>query len=497
MPGRHVIAIDQGTTSSRVVLIDDAGNPVDSLSGDFPQIFPKPGWVEHDPNAIWSGVAGLLKSVVERAGGAAGIAAIGITNQRETTVLWDRKSGEPLHNAIVWQDRRTADVCAVLREEGLEAHVTSSTGLLLDPYFSATKLAWLLDHVDGARPRAERGELCFGTIDSWLIWNLTGGKVHATDVSNAARTMLFDIHSLAWDEVLLEGFDIPKGILPEVLPSQGVFGECDLDSSGVTLPILGVAGDQQAAAFGQACFEPGTIKSTYGTGCFMLANTGPVPARSKNRLLSTIGWKREDVTSYALEGSIFMAGAIVQWLRDQLCLVEDAKETAVLAGEADADSGVYLVPAFVGLGAPYWAADARAALTGLTRGAGRPEVVRAALEAVAFQSRDLIEAISHDMVAAGQAAPTRIRVDGGMTRNDWFLQNLSDHLAMPVERARHPEATALGAGYLAGLEAGVYSSPDFLAANWTADCVFEPQMPAAQREELYAGWRSAVDRVIA
>jgi glycerol kinase len=496
MAGRHIIAIDQGTTSSRVVLIDDTGAPVDSAAEEVTQIYPQPGWVEHDPAEIWDGVSELLPRMIERAGGAAQVAAIGITNQRETTVLWDRDTGEPVHNAIVWQDRRTADLCAVLRDEGLADHVQAATGLLIDPYFSATKLAWLLDHVAGARARASHGKLCFGTIDSWLIWKLTGGRSHVSDASNAARTMLLDIHKLQWDAVLLDRLGIPAEILPQVRPSQGAFGECETSGAGAGLPILGVAGDQQAATFGQACFEPGMIKSTYGTGCFMLANSGRDAARSQNRLLTTIAWQRAGETTFALEGSIFMAGAIVQWLRDQLGVVADAVQTAELAAAAEPASGVYLVPAFVGLGAPYWDADARAAISGLTRGAGRAEIVRAGLEAVAFQSRDLIEAMAADMTGSGRQAPERIRVDGGMAGNDWFVQCLADHLAMPVERSRHIETTALGAGYLAGLEAGLFASSEALASIWSSDAVFEPQMAIDQRETLYAGWRSAVSRVL-
>ena len=495
MSGRFIIAIDQGTTSSRVVLIDDTGTPVHSAAEDVAQIYPQPGWVEHDAMEIWRSVQRLLQSVVENAGGSAQVAAIGITNQRETTVLWDRDTGEPLYNGIVWQDRRTADLCAGLRAEGLGDHVQTKTGLLIDPYFSATKVAWLLEHVDGAREKGEQGRLCFGTIDSWLVWKLTNGASHVTDASNAARTMLFDIRELAWDETILERLDIPLSILPETLPSQGAFGVWQGAPGGPEIPILGVAGDQQAATFGQACFDPGMIKSTYGTGCFMLANSGPTAARSENRLLATIAWQRAGETHYALEGSIFMAGAIMQWLRDQLGLFADAAETAEIAASADPDSGVYLVPAFVGLGAPYWDADARAAVLGLTRGAGRAEIVRAGLEAVSFQSRDLIEAIAADMENSGRVRPDRLRIDGGMAGNDWFAQSLADQIGMPVERAQFLESTALGAGYLAGLEAGVFGSTDELAAIWSSDAVFEPAMSADQRDELYAGWAAAVSRV--
>ena len=495
MTGRFIIAIDQGTTSSRVVLIDETGDPVHSVSEDVAQIYPQPGWVEHDAGEIWRSVEKLLQSVVARAGGAEQVAAIGITNQRETTVVWDRTTGEPIHNAIVWQDRRTSELCARLREEGLGGHVHETTGLLIDPYFSATKVSWLLDHVDGARDRAAQGRLCFGTVDSWLIWKLTGGARHVTDASNAARTMLFDINTLDWDDKILQRLDVQRTMLPEVLPSQGSFGTWAAAPGAAQVPILGVAGDQQAATFGQACFHPGMVKSTYGTGCFMLANSGKDVARSENRLLGTIAWQRNAETHYALEGSIFMAGAIMQWLRDQLGLFSDASETADIAASADPASGVYLVPAFVGLGAPYWDAEARAAVLGLTRGAGKAEIVRAGLEAVAFQSRDLIEAIAADMARSGGAQPDRLRIDGGMAGNDWFAQSLADHIGMPVERARHLESTALGAGYLAGLEAGVFGSTDQLATMWSSDAVFEPVMSTDQREGLYAGWASAVSRV--
>ena len=496
MTARYIMAIDQGTTSTRVVLVDQAGAPAGSVSEELRQIYPQSGWVEHDPMEIWSSVRGLVGQALEKAGGADEIGAIGITNQRETTVLWDRSSGEPLYNAIVWQDRRTADLCRELRAEGLGEDVHSRTGLLIDPYFSGTKLAWMLDTIEGARDRANRGELCFGTVDCWLIWKLTGGARHLTDVSNAARTMLFDIHKLAWDRALLDRLNIPVDVLPEVVPSQGAFGTTDPTVIGAELPILGVAGDQQAATFGQACFEPGMIKSTYGTGCFMLANTGTTAVRSDNRLLTTVAWQRGAETLYALEGSIFMAGATIQWLRDSLGLFESAEETERLAAQADGDSGVYLVPAFVGLGAPYWDPDARAAITGLSRGAGRAEVVRAGLESVAFQSRDLIEAVAADKASQGLDRPDRLRVDGGMVANDWFVQCLADQLGMTVERTRYAESTALGAAYLAGLEAGIYASLGDLAGQWQSDRVFEPEISEDLRESRYAGWKEAVQRVL-
>ncbi|MGI9415632.1 MAG: glycerol kinase GlpK [Hyphomicrobiales bacterium] len=496
MTARYIMAIDQGTTSSRVVLVDRDGAPAGSASEELRQIYPNAGWVEHDPAEIWSAVQRLAERAVEKAGGAGEIGAIGITNQRETTVLWDRASGEPVYNAIVWQDRRTADLCRVLHGEGLGDDVQRRTGLLIDPYFSATKLAWLLENVDGARERAGRGELCFGTIDCWLVWKLTAGASHRTDVSNAARTMLFDIHQLAWDQALLDRLDIPVEVLPEVVPSQADFGVSDPAVIGAELPILGVAGDQQAATFGQACFAPGMIKSTYGTGCFMLANSGATAVRSDNRLLTTVAWQRGAETVYAVEGSIFMAGATIQWLRDSLGLFDKAEDTERLAAEADGDSGVYMVPAFVGLGAPYWDPVARAAITGLSRGAGRAEVVRAGLESVAYQSRDLIEAVSADMAGQGLERPGRIRVDGGMVANDWFVQCLADQLGIPVERTRHTESTALGAAYLAGLEAGIYTSLDDLAGQWQSDRVFEPEISADLRESRYQGWQEAVQRVL-
>ena len=492
----YIIAIDQGTTSSRVVLVDPSGAPAGSVSEELRQIYPQSGWVEHDPMEIWSAVRDLVGKSLETAGGSDAVGAIGITNQRETTVLWDRSSGEPLHNAIVWQDRRTADLCRELRAEGLGDEVHARTGLLIDPYFSGTKLAWLLDTVEGARERAGRGELCFGTIDTWLIWKLTGGASHRTDASNAARTMLFDIHNLTWDEALLDRLRIPAEVLPEVMPSQGHFGTTDPSVIGAELPILGVAGDQQAATFGQACFEPGMIKSTYGTGCFMLANTGATAVQSDNRLLTTVAWQRGAESLYALEGSIFMAGATIQWLRDSLGLFKDAGETEQLAIDAADDSGVYLVPAFVGLGAPYWDPDARAAITGLSRGTGRAEVVRAGLESVAHQSRDLIEAVAADQAAQGLGRPARLRVDGGMVANDWFVQCLANQLGMVVERTQFAESTALGAAYLAGLESGMYGSLADLASQWQADRVFEPQISEDLRESRYAGWREAVQRVL-
>lgn len=492
----YLLAIDQGTTSTRAVLFDGSGTAQASASQELPQIFPQDGWVEHDPTEIWNAARTVSAEVIKNNGGAGAVTAIGITNQRETTILWDRQTGEPLHNAIVWQDRRTADRCAELRNRGHEAAVQAKTGLLIDPYFSATKLAWLLDNVSGARAAAERGALCFGTVDSWLLWNLTDGAVHATDATNAARTMLFNIADNDWDADLLALFDIPRHILPEVHDSSADFGSTAKEVFGTAIPICGIAGDQHAATVGQACTAPGMVKSTYGTGCFALVNTGDKQVPSTNRMLSTLSYRLDGKTAYALEGSIFMAGAIVQWLRDGLGIIRSATETTELAAKANPGLGVYVVPAFTGLGAPYWDADARGAVLGLTRDAGPPEIVRAALESVSYQSRDLIEAMGADMKAAGLAPPKTLRVDGGMVANDWFAQNLADHLGIAVERPENTETTALGAAFLAGLGAGVYGSLDDLAATWRLERAFEPRMGADERDARYAGWKTAVGRVL-
>ena len=488
---RRVLAIDQGTTSSRAILFDGAGSPHARAQAELPQIYPRPGWVEHDPERIWRDTIEVCRAVVDQAG-AEQIDAIGITNQRETTVIWDRATGRPIHNAIVWQDRRTAAFCRDLKDEGQEPEIQAKTGLLLDPYFSASKLAWLLDTVEGARAAAARGDLAFGTIDCWLLWRLTGGRVHATDVTNAARTLLFDIHDQQWDDDLLARFGVPRSLLPEVRDCSGRFGETDPALFGRAIPITGIAGDQQAATFGQAAFEPGMIKSTYGTGCFALLNTGEVAVPSTNRLLTTIAWRIGGRTTYALEGSIFVAGAAVQWLRDGLALIGEARETEPLAAGIADTGGVYLVPAFTGLGAPYWDAEARGAIVGLTRASGIAEIARAALEAVAYQTRDLMGAMAADGVQPSVA----LRVDGGLVANDWAMQFLADMLDLPVERPVVAETTALGAAYLAGLATGFYGGLDEIARNWQRDRRWTPAMAAGRREALYDGWRQAVKRVL-
>ena len=488
----HVLAIDQGTTSSRAMVFDRQGRPTAQAQQEFPQHFPQSGWVEHDPEDIWRDTVAVTKGAIDQAGAAAAdMAAIGITNQRETTVIWDRETGTPIHNAIVWQDRRTADTCDRLRREGCEPMVREKTGLLLDPYFSATKIKWLLDNVEGARARAARGELAFGTIDSFLLWRLTEGRVHATDATNAARTLIYDIRRQDWDPELLDLFDIPASLLPTVRDNDAEFGATPKDLFGVPLPITGMAGDQQAATVGQACFEPGMMKSTYGTGCFALFNTGHDAVPSKHRLLTTIAYRLSGETTYALEGSIFVAGAAIQWLRDGLGLIKSADETAALAQTADSDQGVYLVPAFTGLGAPYWDAHARGAILGLTRASGPAEIVRAALEAVCYQTRDLLEAMKAD----GAAAPVALRVDGGMVANDWMLQRLADILGCAVERPVVTETTALGAACLAGLKSGFYNGINQIADAWASSGRFDPTLDSAARERGYDGWRDAVRRV--
>ena len=491
----HILAIDQGTTSSRAILFDAALRPVASAQEEFPQIFPASGWVEHDPADLWSTVAAVTRSAIERAGiDAQSIAAIGITNQRETTLVWDKVTGQPVYNAIVWQDRRTAEDCARLRAEGFEEEVTSRTGLLLDPYFSATKLRWILENVEGARARAEAGELLFGTVDSFLIWKLTGGRTHATDATNAARTMLYDIRNGRWSRTICDRLGIPMQMLPEVKDCAADFGMTRADLFGREIPILGVAGDQQAATVGQACFQPGMMKSTYGTGCFALLNTGDRMVRSQNRLLTTIAYQIDGKPTYALEGSIFIAGAVVQWLRDGLRIIREAKETQPLAETADAGQGVVIVPAFVGLGAPYWNAECRGAVFGLTRASGPAEMARAALESVGYQTRDLLEAMHADWQAEG-ATPT-LRVDGGMTASDWAMQFLSDILGAAVDRPQVLETTALGVAWLAGWRAGVCPGPDEFAATWALDRTFRPDMTEADREARYARWKRAVAATI-
>lgn len=487
----YILSIDQGTTSSRAIVFDGDGRAVGQAQKEFGQHFPQDGWVEHDAKEIWNDTLTLCREALRNAHiEAQELAAIGITNQRETTVLWDRETGDPLARAIVWQDRRTAATCQTLREAGHEDMVRAKTGLLLDPYFSATKLAWLLDNTAGARQRAEAGELAFGTIDSWLLWQLTRGKVHATDATNASRTLLFNIHTQCWDDELLALFDIPASVLPEVRDSAGDFGKTCPELLGAAVPVCGIAGDQQAALVGQACFSPGMVKSTYGTGCFMVMNTGEA-VTSENRLLTTVGYRLNGKTTYALEGSIFVAGAAIQWLRDGLKLISDASETEALARRAGSAGGVYLVPAFTGLGAPWWDPHARGALLGLTRDTGIAEVVTAGLEAVCYQSRDLLDAMAADC----GTRPTTLRVDGGMVVNNWLSQTLSDVLGVCVDRPVVTETTALGAAYLAGLGCGLYSSLDAIAGQWRCEREFSPALEEGERQRRYAGWRDAVARV--
>ncbi|SIR06066.1 glycerol kinase [Paracoccus thiocyanatus] len=486
----HILAIDQGTTSSRAILFDASLRVVSSAQHEFAQHFPASGWVEHDASDLWVTVAGVARAAVEKAGARPqDIAAIGITNQRETTLLWDRRTGQPLHRAIVWQDRRTAGLCNRLRDDGHEPMITARTGLLLDPYFSGSKLKWLLDNIDGARGRAQRGELAFGTVDSWLIWNLTGGKVHATDATNAARTLLYNIAENRWDADICALLDIPMALLPEVRDCADDYGRTRADLFGREIPILGVAGDQQAATVGQACFAPGMAKSTYGTGCFALLNTGTQRVASRNRLLTTIAYRLDGRTTYALEGSIFIAGAVVQWLRDGLGLIRQAAETQALAEAADPAQDLVLVPAFTGLGAPYWRPDCRGAVFGLTRNSGPAEFARAALESVGFQTRDLLDAMRADW---SDAAGSVLRVDGGMATSDWTMQFLADILGAPVDRPRVTETTALGAGYLAGLRAGICPAPEEFSRAWALERRFEPAMAPQQREARHARWKKAV-----
>jgi len=489
---KYVLAIDQGTTSSRAILFDRDARPVAMAQREFPQYFPDDGWVEHDAEEIWASTVSVVEGALAKAGARADeVAAIGITNQRETTVLWERETGRPVHRAIVWQDRRTAETCAQLVADGHGDVIQARTGLLVDSYFSATKLAWLLDHVPEARARAERGELAFGTVDSFLLWRLTDGRVHATDATNASRTLLFDIHRQDWDDDLLALFGVPRAVLPEVRDSSADFGATDAALLGAAIPVAGIAGDQQAATVGQACFAPGMIKSTYGTGCFALMNTGEAAISSTNRSLGTVAYRLDGQPTYALEGSIFVAGAAIKWLRDRLGLIAEARETAALAARAAPQPGLYLVPAFVGLGAPYWDAGARGAILGMTLDTGRAEIARAALEANAYQTRDLLDA----MAADGARASGALRVDGGLAVNDWAMQFLADIVGLPVERPSVTETTALGAAFLAGLRVGFYPSIEALARAWRRERRFEPAMSADERERRYAGWRAAVARV--
>ena len=500
-PGRRpvnssgfVLALDQGTTSSRAIVFAADLSIKGLAQREFAQHYPASGWVEHDPDDIWRTTVETARQAIAASGlAAADIAAVGITNQRETCLVWDKRTSKPIHRAIVWQDRRTADLCRRLKDEGHEPTVTARTGLLLDPYFSATKIAWLLERVEGARQLAEAGHLAFGTVDSFLIWQLTGGRVHATDATNASRTLLYDIARGAWDPDLLKLFGIPQSMLPEVRDSNASYGSTDPSVLGAALPILGVAGDQQAATIGQACFAPGMVKSTYGTGCFAVVNTGAEPVASKNRLLTTIAYQLDGKRTYALEGSIFIAGAAVQWLRDGLKIIASAAESGALAAEADDRQDVYLVPAFVGLGAPYWQPEARGAMLGLTRATGPKEVARAALEAVCYQTRDLLEAMRGDWAAAAKSV---LRVDGGMVASDWTMQRLADLLDAPVERPVVQETTALGAAWLAGHKAGVWPDAAGFAKLWKLDRAFAPALAAAERERKYAGWKRAVRAVL-
>ncbi|MBX3513759.1 MAG: glycerol kinase GlpK [Xanthobacteraceae bacterium] len=493
---KFLLAIDQGTTSSRAILFREDMTVAAVGQQEFAQHFPASGWVEHEPDDLLRTTLSVCREALEKGKAAAkDVAAIGITNQRETTVVWDRATGKSIHRAIVWQDRRTADRCEQLKKEGHEQQVAAKTGLLLDPYFSGTKLAWILDHVPGARARAERGELAFGTVDCFLLWHLTGGKVHATDATNASRTLLFDIHRGAWDDELLKLLNVPRAVLPDVRDCAGDFGATTPELFGGAIAVRGIAGDQQAATVGQACFNPGMMKSTYGTGCFALLNTGATPVASKNRLLTTIAYQLNGKRTYALEGSIFVAGAAVQWLRDGLGIVKHASETGPLAEEADPTQDVYLVPAFVGLGAPYWNSEVRGALFGLTRNSGPKEFARAALESVCYQTADLLEAMQADWPQA-KGASTVLRVDGGMVASDWTMQRLADLLAAPVDRPTVKETTAMGAAYLAGLAAGLLPPPDQFGDSWRLERRFTPGMDTAMRQRKLAGWKKSVHSLL-
>ncbi|WP_148863106.1 glycerol kinase GlpK [Marinobacter fonticola] len=488
---RYLLAIDQGTTSSRAMIFDDTGECRATSQQEFPQHFPESGWVEHDPEDIWTSVLDTCRNALKEASlSASDIAGIGITNQRETTVIWNRATGEPIYKAIVWQDRRSAKFCEQLKADGHEPKIQDKTGLLVDPYFSATKIRWILDQVPGAQARAENGELAFGTIDTFLLWRLTGGKSHYTDATNASRTLLFNIHDQAWDPELLKLFNIPAELLPDVLDSSDAFGDIDAEWLGTSVPVYGMAGDQQAALFGQTCFREGMAKSTYGTGCFLMLNTGDKPLRSNYRLLTTVAYRINGKPTYAQEGSIFIAGAAIQWLRDGLKLIRMAQETESLAAQTPANHGVYLVPAFTGLGAPHWDPKARGAIFGLTRDTGIKEIVTAGLQSVCYQTKDLQKAMEKDGLR-----PTALRVDGGMVENSWLLQFLANILGATVDRPKLIETTALGAAYLAGLKAGIFESLDALEELWQCEHSFQPEMTKAQRDGLYEGWVEAVDRL--
>jgi glycerol kinase len=494
MSKRYVLALDQGTTSSRAIVFDDQSGIVAVAQKEFTQIFPKPGWVEHDADEIWSTQIGVAAEAVAKAGiGPGDIAAIGITNQRETTVVWDRTTGKPVHNAIVWQSRQTMEICDALKAKGLADTFRRKTGLVIDAYFSGTKVKWILDNVAGAREKAERGDLLFGTIDTWLIWKLTAGKVHVTDYSNASRTLMYNIRDLKWDEEILAELAVPASMLPAVRPSSEIYGHTDpAVFFGAAVPIAGAAGDQQAALFGQTCFKPGMAKNTYGTGCFMLMNTGEKVYESDNGLLTTIAWGLDGKVEYALEGSIFIAGAAVQWLRDSLRLIETAADSEYYARKVKDAAGVYVVPAFVGLGAPYWDMKARGAILGLTRGSGKANIIRAALDSMAYQTKDVLSAMEADSAIKLQA----LKVDGGAVGNNILMQFQADILGVPVDRPQVTETTALGAAYLAGLAAGVWSDKDSLVSNWKLDTRFTPQMDDAEAARLYKGWRKAVARAL-
>ncbi len=490
----HILAIDQGTTSSRAIIFSQNLEIVAVAQQEFKQYFPQSGWVEHDAEEIWSSTLATCRQAIAKAGiKPEEISSIGITNQRETTIIWDRKTGEPIHKAIVWQDRRTSSICDQLRADGHDPMITAKTGLLLDAYFSGTKIKWLLDNVPGARTRAEAGELCFGTVDSFLLWRLTGGAVHATDATNASRTMLYNIHDNCWDDELLALLDIQASLLPEVKDSSCDFGTTVPDLLGAPLTIGGIAGDQQAALVGQACFKPGMIKSTYGTGCFIVLNTGDHPVKSRNRLLTTIGYRLGGKNTYALEGSIFVAGAAVQWMRDAMGIIETAADTGKLARKADINQDVYLVPAFTGLGAPHWDSEARGAIFGITRATGPAELSKAALESVCYQTRDLLEAMRGDWEGMGD---TVLRVDGGMVASNYTMQFLADILSAPVDRPTILETTALGAAYLAGLHKGLFPQPAEFAESWKRDKRFTPDLPEDIRQRKYAGWKDAVRRTL-
>jgi len=492
---KYVLSIDQGTTSTRAILFDESLTPTASAQEEFPQHFPHSGWVEHDPKDLWVTTAGTCSEVMERAGvSGEDIVSIGITNQRETTVVWNKNTGEAIYNAIVWQDRRTADYCQTLRDAGHGDMFTDRTGLLVDPYFSATKLKWILDHVDGAREQARNGDLLFGTVDCYIIWKLTGGARHVTDATNAARTMLYDIRKGRWSKTICELFDIPMQMLPDVHDSAAEFGQSRPDLFGRAIPISGVAGDQQAATIGQACFQPGMLKSTYGTGCFALLNTGDTPVVSKNRMLTTIAYQLDGKPTYALEGSIFVAGAVVQWLRDGLKIIREASETQGLAEKADPSQGVFLVPAFTGLGAPYWNPNCRGAVFGLTRNSGPEEFAKAALESVGYQTRDLLEAMQADMGSTGSEQV--LRVDGGMSASNWAMQFLSDIIGAPVDRPTVLETTALGAAWLAGMKTGFYPGQDEFAKSWALDRQFAPDLAPKIRDQKYADWKRAINATL-